>query len=119
MGRKRQLVVFAVEEEDIPLDAETRGPSEPVPLGPRSEVLERLSAYNTAPDGTEGGAMGTLTLYGPGLIAEMPTGGGDREPVSQFMVTVIDEEMAWPVLSKLCRAEGWKMMDAESGMTFG
>lgn len=109
MGRKRQLVLFAPDEEGSSADG----------LGIRSAVIASLARHNTAPDGSETGTMGTVTLYGPGLIAEITTAAGDRDPINQVMVTVIDEDLAWPVLSRLCRSEAWKMMDAESGMTFG
>ena len=45
---------------------------------------------------------------------------GTSQPrIMQAMVTVIEDDMAWPVLSRLCRRLGWKMMDIDSGRVFG
>lgn len=118
MARKRQLVVFALPDLEGDAGEETRVPGMPEPLGKVSEVLEAFARRNTAPDGGPGGSMGTTTLYGPGLIAEFANSDA-REPLQQVMVTVVEEDTAWPVLSKLCRETGWKLQDVESGLTFG
>ncbi|MEO0512002.1 MAG: hypothetical protein AAF108_03790 [Planctomycetota bacterium] len=127
MGRKRQLVVFRARDEDRPVSEDTGDPAMPEPLGQPREVLGVLSRFNTAPDGgrslgADGGpsvASATTTLHGPGLIAEFPGGPDGRDPISQVMVTVIEEDMAWPVLSRLCRETGWRLQDVDSGLTFG
>lgn len=106
MARQRQLVLIAGGGEGEPAS-----PS----LGDKAQVLETLAAYNTAPDGSpDAGSI----AYGPGMLVELPmTGEGD--PVNQALVTVLDEEIAWPVLSRLCGDTGWILMDPDSGRTFG
>ncbi|MBX3388207.1 MAG: hypothetical protein KF691_01985 [Phycisphaeraceae bacterium] len=87
------------------------------PMGTVKEVKEVLAHYNTAPDGSPRSAsLGTEMLHGPGLVVELPV---NQEEVTQALVTVIDDDIAWPVLSRLCKAAGWKMMDVETGRVFG
>jgi hypothetical protein len=87
------------------------------PLGTPKEVREILARYNTAPDGSPRTAsLGTEILHGPGLIVELPS---NMEEVTQALVTVTDDDIAWPVLSRICKAVGWKMVDVESGRVFG
>ena len=59
-----------------------------------------------------------LTLYGPGMVVEMPT--MNSEP-RQLMVTMTDDDFAFPVLRALCRDQRWTMLDPESGrrLSFG
>ncbi|RMH28758.1 MAG: hypothetical protein D6693_03285 [Planctomycetota bacterium] len=90
-------------------------PAESGSLGTRREVLRGLAAFNTAPDGdpdTPGVA------YGPGFRVELPFV-GDRDPVTQALLTITEEDNAWPVLIRMCKRTGWRLMDAESGRTFG
>ena len=35
------------------------------------------------------------------------------------IVTIIEEEIAWPVLGRLGKQHGWQMADPETGRTFG
>lgn len=84
-------------------------------LGTRSEIEQLLEPFNTAADGSSNGHG---VLHGPGIIAQLPMV-GDDEPISQLLVTLNDESAAWPVLERLCRVLGWKMMDPQSGRTFG
>ena len=78
-------------------------------------ATEMLADANISTDG----APDTIgVLYGPGIIVQMPMVGPD-DPVAQVMVTLDEEDMAWPVLTRLCRRLGWKMLDPESGRTFG
>lgn len=88
---------------------------EPEPLGTLEEVTRLLADYNTAPDGSPSRGP-TRSLYGPGMIVEMST---SQAKINQAMVTVIEEEVAWAVLSRLCRRLGWKMMDVDTGRVFG
>lgn len=89
-------------------------------LGSLRDVVKAISAYNTSPDGSGpegmGEAGGIGFLYGPGFVIELPT---TTDAVSQLMVTITDEDFAWSVLMRMCRQLQWKMMDAESGRTFG
>jgi hypothetical protein len=50
------------------------------------------------------------------MIAELPLG---QDPLTQVMVQVNDADVAWPVLFRLCKKQGWQMVDVESGQTFG
>jgi hypothetical protein len=60
--------------------------------------------------------VGTRVLYGPGFVLEYAAG---HDRLSQLMVSCNEPDIAWPVLSRMCRANGWKMQDAESGQVFG
>ena len=87
------------------------------PMGTRAEVKEALARFNTAPDGMPlKDTASTERLFGPGMVVEIPLG---MDTITQAMVTASDEEIAWPVLVKACRALGWQMVDLESGRTFG
>lgn len=87
----------------------------PEPLGTLADITKKLADYNTAPDGSK--STGPVrSLYGPGMIIEIAT--AERE-IKQALVTVVEEDVAWPVLSRLCRRLGWKMMDIDSGKVFG
>jgi len=85
-------------------------------LGSAGAVKEILANFNTAPDGGPTKSLGTEMLHGPGMVMDIPT---STESVTQVMVSVTDEEIAWPVLSRLCKVRNWKLVDLESGRTFG
>lgn len=93
------------------------------PLGTVGEVVEGLGRFNVAGDGSGprgmGNAAGMSVLYGPGFIVELPGDGDPKSDVMQVMVTITDEDFAWPVLSRMCKDRKWKMMDPDSGRTFG
>jgi|SRR6185295_4719288 len=112
MARKRQLVLMKSRPPTHP--AKAGGEMEP--LGSPEEVLAALSRFNTAPDGSPGAAVGTLTLYGPGMMVLMAT---TQPKVLQLMANLTDEEIAMPVLMRACKSLGWAMMDMESGRSFG
>lgn len=84
-------------------------------LGTKREVLETLARFNTAPDGSRD-AMGVA--FGPGFHVELPWI-DDKEDMQQAAVTVVDQDGAWPVLSRMLKDAGWRMMDIESGQIFG
>jgi hypothetical protein len=79
-------------------------------LGSRSELMQGLSRFNTAPD-HEGGD----TLYGPGIVLDFPPG---AESVNQILLTVTEEEIGWQVIVKLLKAFGWSLVDTSTGQTF-
>jgi|ERR1044071_3412659 hypothetical protein len=108
MARKRQIVLMK--------SRKTGGTAEMEPLGSPQEVIEALARFNTAPDGSPGGALGTLTLYGPGMMVLMAT---TQPKVLQLMANLTDEEIAMPVLMRACKHLGWGMTDMESGRSFG
>jgi hypothetical protein len=104
MPRLRQLVLLKP------------GQGEPAPMGTLHEVRSTLERYNTSGDGTGPDAGGVEVLHGPGFTCEVALA---QPTVRQVLVNLLDEDIAWPVLSRLCKAEQWKMMDVESGRMFG
>jgi hypothetical protein len=122
LARKRQVILLKLAEEPhVDSEATRTGDGcSMVPLGACAEVVRTLAPFNVAPDGSGPGgmgeALGTGILYGPGMIIEMPTGGDE---ISQLMVSVTDEDFAWAVLMRMCKLLHWKMLDPESGRTFG
>ena len=104
---KRQVVLMKSVPKGEPMS----------PLGSHTAVKEALSRYNTAPDGTpRSKTAGTEVLHGPGMIVEIPT---TTDQVQQAMVTMTDDDIAWPVLERACRTLKWKLVDLESGRSFG
>lgn len=104
---KRQIVIVSSQpaEEGMP------------PLGTIDEVSSALAEFNTAPDGSARSAeTGTILLHGPGLVVELPMG---IDRVTQGLVTLIDEDTAWPVLMRLVKNLPWKLLDLETGRSFG
>lgn len=101
----------------------TGGQGAMIPLGAFAEVVAALARFNVAPDTSGprgfGNAPGVCVLFGPGFIMEIPGDGSPRDDVNQVMTTVTDEDFAWPVLIRLCKSLGWRMLDAETGRTFG
>ena len=85
-------------------------------MGRADDVAELVSRYNTAHDGSRGASLGTRALFGPGFTMQVPT---STDTVTQVMVSVTEQEIAWPVLSRLCKDLGWRMMDTETGQVFG
>ena len=77
------------------------------PLGARSELVGLLATCNVAPQTT-----GEDVLYGPGIRLELPP---DQDPISQMLMTVVEEEIAWPVLVRLAQRFNWKVLDMDTG----
>lgn len=109
MAKKRQLVITR--------SARAAGgrPGELLSMGRKDEVVASLARFNTAPDGSTR-STGMDVLWGPGMLLEIPSGADD---VTQAMVTVTDDDIALPVLLRVCKSLGWAMVDLESGRTFG
>jgi hypothetical protein len=107
MAKKRQLVLTR--------PAASKGDATIVPLGSRKEVVTSLAKFNTAPDGSKRNT-GMEVLWGPGMVMEFPAA---ADEVNQAMVSVSDDDIAWPVLQRLCKATGWMLVDLESGRSFG
>ena len=104
---KRQSVIVSSEPADEGLP----------PLGTMDEVAEALADFNTATAGSPRRASaGTVVLHGPGLVVELPMG---LDRVTQGLVTLVDEDVAWPVLMKLVKSLPWKLLDLETGRSFG
>ena len=107
MAKKRQLVLTR--------PPVTKGDPTIVPLGSRKDVINALAVYNTAPDGSKRNT-GMEVLWGPGMVLEFPAA---ADEVGQVMITVSDEEIAWPVLQRLSKNLGWMLVDLETGRSFG
>jgi hypothetical protein len=108
MARKRQLILTR-SRKDAPAESGL------APLGKPEEVIRALAPFNTSPDGGPPG-LGTMTLWGPGMTVLMPT---TQPLITQLIAHLTDEEIAMPVLMRLCKALGWSMTDLESGRSFG
>jgi hypothetical protein len=82
-------------------------------IGSLAEVRAVLDRYNTGTDGTDSpNALGSMVLYGPGMVLEILADGG---PVRQIMVTMTDDDFAFPVLTRVCREQKWTLLDPETG----
>lgn len=115
MPRSRQIIVL---RSVSPTDDDDRGLP---PLGEQADILRILERYNTAPDNGPPGKkaeLGLATLHGPGMVVEYST--ADRS-VRQLMVTMTDDDFAFPVLARLCREQRWALLDPETGqrLNFG
>jgi len=83
-----------------------------VPIGRRSELLAELAPFNIAPE-REGDLE---VLYGPGIRLDFPpVGGKGAEGISQMLLTIIEEEIAWLVIMRLAKKFDWKIVDTSSG----
>jgi len=91
--------------------------AEAEPLGTPREVVSALAAFNTAPDGApKSPAAVTMKLHGPGFVAEIST---TQDEIAQILVTMLEEDIAWPVLMRIRKRLGWAMMDLDTGRTMG
>ena len=119
MSKKRSLILL---RPGVGADG---GP----PLGTLREVRVALGNSNIAPDGSGphgfGERLGTGVFFGPGMVLEVAmmeepdSSRGEGPEVRQILVSVTDEDFAFPVLMRLCKLSGWQMMDPESGRSFG
>lgn len=103
--RRRQLVLLGPAAGDPADSAST-------PLGRLASVLATLANFNTSCEAEPDVQQPTVRLYGPGMTMEVPTA---SDPLTQAIISVHDETTAWPVLERLGRATGWRLMDMESG----
>jgi len=108
-NKKRTLVLIKPKDPDDPIAGN-------FPLGTPKELNTNLGKFNTKTDGSTQTNRGTVVLHGPGFTVEYAEG---HTSIMQAMVLVNNTDFAWPVLSKLCKAAGWKMQDADSGQIFG
>lgn len=77
------------------------------PLGMRRDIIAKLGTMNTSP-----AQAGEDILYGPGIRLEM---GPDDDPVKQMLMTIVEEEIAWLVISRMAKAMNWRIVDVETG----
>lgn len=108
-SKTRILVLFRPRDPDDPSSGTAS-------MGAPREIADAVAPFNTASDGGTREGMGTDILYGPGFVIEIAQ--GQRE-IQQAMITANEPDIAWPVLSRICRQTGWKLQDAESGQVFG
>jgi len=85
--------------------AEHQGEGLP-PLGSRSEIIDLVRPFNTAPENDQGDV-----LFGPGIRIEMPP----DEPITQMLLTLTEEEIAWQVIMRLTKSLQWKLLDPVTG----
>lgn len=109
MGAKRLLVLVSAPDGLAP-------GAPPRPLGTSRQIREAFAAFNTAPDGSTKRSLGTEFYYGPGIQVELPSG---QSEVNQALVTLVEEDIAWPVLLRMCRKMNWALQDPNSGRIFG
>jgi len=88
---------------------------QPASLGRKKDVLAALRPFNIAQDGS---TEGFASAYGPGLRFEFPFI-DEKDPVNQVMVTILEEDFAWPVLMRISKELGWTMLDPDTGRSFG
>lgn len=102
------------------IDPASRDDTEGLPaMGTTSEVTASLSHFNIGSDGAPPGknaGLGTVLMHGPGMVVEMAPMGNE---VRQIMITMTDEDFAFPVLMRMCKANKWTMLDPESGRRLG
>jgi hypothetical protein len=101
-SKRRQFVIIGRELR----------PGENAALGSQTELRNVLASYNTGPEGVAPEGAVLERFYGPGYVLEMAL---SVQTVQQMIAHVQEEGVAWPVLSKLCTAMRWRLMDIESG----
>lgn len=113
MAKRRQLALIKFEDPDDPL-------SPTVSLGSTDDFARAIEPFNTRTDHeSEGGkkdGSGSIVFYGPGLVLEIIPMDGQ---VRQALVYCQNQDFAFPVLYRLCKANGWKIQDIDSGQMFG
>jgi hypothetical protein len=88
-------------------------PAAPLPpIGSRREVLEALRRLNTMPERNGDEEI----LYGPGICVQIPSG---VDPITQMIVSITEEEIAWHVIRRLVRRLGCRLVDPATGREFG
>ncbi len=96
---QRELVILARRS------GEENGPT---PIAARARILEQLEALNTSPEVRDGDV-----LYGPGIRIDLPPG---QDPISQMLLTVVDDDIAWSVIRRLLKTFPWRLLDPITGM---
>ncbi|MBX3374596.1 MAG: hypothetical protein KF817_12260 [Phycisphaeraceae bacterium] len=75
-------------------------------LGTRRELLEAVAPFNISPERPD-----EDVLYGPGVRIELPPG----DPVTQMLLSITEEEIAWHVIIRVAKALQWRLFDPRSG----
>ena len=55
---------------------------------------------------------GEDVLWGPGIRIDLSPG---QDPVTQMLLSLVEEEIAWLVIMRLARECQWKLLDMETG----
>ena len=76
-------------------------------LGSRKDVLDQLAGLNTMPE-----KDGEDTVYGPGIRIDLSP---EQDPVTQMLLSIVEEEIAWLVIMRLARECHWKLLDMDTG----
>ncbi|MCH2140388.1 MAG: hypothetical protein MK100_05060 [Phycisphaerales bacterium] len=75
-------------------------------LGTRDEVVTSLAVLNTAAE-----QPGEDVLWGPGIRVDMTPG---QDPVTQMLLTVVEEEIAGLAIMRIGRICKWRIIDLET-----
>ena len=79
-------------------------------IGSRTEIIQSLALRNTVAE-IDGGDI----LYGPGVDIELSPG---QDPVLQMLLTITDDDIAWPVIQRLAKDLQWKLLDPVKGTEY-
>ena len=112
MAKRRQLALNKFEDQDDPL-------SPTVSLGSVDEFVRAIEPFNTRTDrevACKNDGSGSIVFYGPGLVLEIIPMDGQ---VRQALVYCQNQDFAFPVLYRMCKANGWKLQDIDTGQMFG
>ena len=77
------------------------------PLGTRGEVIDPLASMNTMAE-----EVGEDVLWGPGIRIDLPP---EQDPVTQMLLGIVEEEIAWLVIMRLGSECNWRIIDMETG----
>lgn len=98
------------------LDADGAPTPELDSLGSLPEILAGFGRFNTAPDRDDATSpSGSTVLHGPGFVVELLP----MSPITQAMVSVKEEDIAFAVLWRIANSNGWKILDPDTGQQFG
>lgn len=78
------------------------------PLGTRREVVDQLGRFNTSPERADVDDV----LWGPGVRIDLPP---LVDPITQMLLTVVEEEIGWMVIIRLAKHFQWKIVDTATG----
>lgn len=102
-------------DRQIVLIPESRSDGADATLGSKRGLLDVLARFNTTPDGSP---EHVGVAFGPGFRVELPFV-DENDPITQALITITEDDNAWPVLFRMCSQMHWRLMDADSGRTFG
>jgi len=76
-------------------------------IASRVDVLRELADRNTGPE-----RAGDDLLHGPGIEIQLAP---EQDPITQMLLTINDEDIAWTVILRLARDLHWRIFDPRSG----